>query len=78
MKSDNLLIELLVEELPPKALKKIGATFAQSIEKSLKAQELLSQESQVKGFATPRRLGVLISKVLEQIKITQVNFFMII
>jgi len=66
MKSDNLLIELLVEELPPKALKKIGATFAQSIEKSLKEQELLSQESQVKGFATPRRLGVLISKVLGQ------------
>jgi len=66
MKTENLLIELLVEELPPKALKKLGAVFAQSIEKHLKEQGLLQSESRAKGFATPRRLGVLISHVLEQ------------
>jgi glycyl-tRNA synthetase beta chain len=66
MKSENLLIELLVEELPPKALKKLGGVFAQSIEKGLKAQGLLSTESVTQSFATPRRLGVLMSGVLEQ------------
>jgi glycyl-tRNA synthetase beta chain len=66
MKSENLLIELLVEELPPKALKKLGGVFAQSIEKGLKAQGLLSIESVTQSFATPRRLGVLMSGVLEQ------------
>ena len=66
MKPENLLIELLVEELPPKALKKLGGVFAQSIEKGLKAQGLLSPESSAQSFATPRRLGVLMSGVLEQ------------
>jgi glycyl-tRNA synthetase beta chain len=66
MKTENLLIELLVEELPPKALKKLGVVFAQSIEKHLKEQGLLQLKSQAKGFATPRRLGVLITDVLEQ------------
>lgn len=60
------MIELLVEELPPKALKKLGGVFAQSIEKGLKAQGLLSTESVTQSFATPRRLGVLMSGVLEQ------------
>ncbi len=66
MKSENLLIELLVEELPPKALKKLGLKFAESIESVLREQGLLVQESKGQHFATPRRLGVLLSNVLEQ------------
>ena len=73
MKSENLLIELLVEELPPKALKKIGEVFSRSIESSLKEQGLLSQSSEIKSYATPRRLGVLISNVLEQGQARQVK-----
>ena len=73
MKSENLLIELLVEELPPKALKKIGEVFSRSIESSLKEQGLLSQSSEIKSYATPRRLGVLISNVLEQAQARQVK-----
>ena len=64
MKLDNLLIELLVEELPPKALKKIGEAFKEVITQSLKDQGLLSDRSRSTGFATPRRLGVLINDVL--------------
>jgi glycyl-tRNA synthetase beta chain len=36
--SNNLLVELFVEELPPKALKKLGDAFANTILESLKAQ----------------------------------------
>ena len=31
MTTQNLLVELLVEELPPKVLKKLGDAFAQSV-----------------------------------------------
>ena len=37
---NNLLLELFVEELPPKALKKLGQSFAQLVADSLKAQGL--------------------------------------
>jgi glycyl-tRNA synthetase beta chain len=66
MKLDNLLIELLVEELPPKALKKIGEAFKEVITHSLKDQGLLIDKSRSTGFATPRRLGVLITDVLSR------------
>jgi hypothetical protein len=36
----NLLVELFVEELPPKALKKLGEAFASVLADSLKAQGL--------------------------------------
>jgi glycyl-tRNA synthetase beta chain len=45
MSAQNLLIELFVEELPPKALKKLGESFAQSILDSLKGQGLLEAAS---------------------------------
>lgn len=64
MKSEKLLIELLVEELPPKALKKIGSAFAESLERGLKEHGLLSDNTEARSFATPRRLGVLFSNVL--------------
>ena len=35
MSSKNLLVELFVEELPPKALKKLGEAFAATLANSL-------------------------------------------
>lgn len=62
----NLLVELFVEELPPKALKKIGEAFAHNLQASLKAQGLLSDESVLTHFASPRRLGVHLTQVKVQ------------
>ena len=62
----NLLLELFVEELPPKALKKIGEAFSATLEASLKAQGLLAGDSKLTGFASPRRLGAHITSVAAQ------------
>ena len=62
----NLLVELFVEELPPKALKKLGEAFAQGLSDSLKAQGLAPAQALVASFASPRRLAVHVSHVLEQ------------
>ncbi|RQO61097.1 glycine--tRNA ligase subunit beta [Paucibacter sp. KBW04] len=59
----NLLIELFVEELPPKALKKLGDAFAQVLVDSLKAQGLAGADSAATAFASPRRLGLHLSDV---------------
>ncbi|HEY1393865.1 MAG TPA: glycine--tRNA ligase subunit beta, partial [Methylibium sp.] len=61
----NLLVELFVEELPPKALKQLGEAFAVSIFNLLeKAQLVLRAEvADVKTFASPRRLAVFIPNV---------------
>jgi glycyl-tRNA synthetase beta chain len=66
MSTKNLLVEFFVEELPPKALKKIGDAFAQALQASLKAQGLLAEDSALTSFASPRRLGVHLSKVSAQ------------
>ncbi|HEX9450003.1 MAG TPA: glycine--tRNA ligase subunit beta [Burkholderiales bacterium] len=62
--SANLLVELFTEELPPKALKRLGDAFAGGIVESLKSSGLLDATSKSKAFATPRRLAVYISSVL--------------
>ena len=62
MSTANLLVELFVEELPPKALKKLGDSFAQLIADSLRAQGLAG-DGAVTPFASPRRLGVHIAGV---------------
>ncbi len=64
--SANLLVELFTEELPPKALKRLGDAFAGGIADSLKNVALLDATSKVKAFATPRRLAVYITSVLEK------------
>ena len=58
-----LLIELLTEELPPKALQRLSEAFAQNVWQSLAAHHLLDPSSTLTPFATPRRLAVLISQV---------------
>lgn len=64
MTTANLLVELFVEELPPKALKKLDETFAAALAESLVAQGLAEAAAIVTGFASPRRLGVRIEGVL--------------
>jgi glycyl-tRNA synthetase beta chain len=63
MSTRNLLVELFVEELPPKALKKLGIAFATTLLESLKAQGLASAQSAVTPFASPRRLAAHITEV---------------
>lgn len=64
MTAANLLVELFVEELPPKALKKLGEAFAAALAESLVAQELTEATAAVTPFASPRRLGVHVDNVL--------------
>ncbi len=59
----NLLVELFVEELPPKALKKLGLSFSSLLAETLKAQGLSSNSTVVTNFATPRRLAAHITDV---------------
>ena len=66
MTTQNLLVELLVEELPPKALKKLGVSFASVLADSLKHQGLASADATVTDFASPRRLAVHMSGVSAQ------------
>lgn len=66
MSSKTLLVELFVEELPPKALKKLGDAFAASVLESLKNQALAAVDGEVKAYASPRRLALQIPRVLAQ------------
>ena len=59
----NLLVELFVEELPPKALKKLGESFAATLVASLKSQGLIDDKSVATTFASPRRLAVHVAAV---------------
>ena len=63
MSTDNLLVELFVEELPPKALQKLGDAFAQELAAQLRTQGLATADSVVTPFASPRRLAAHISQV---------------
>ncbi len=66
MSTQNLLVEIFVEELPPKALKKLGEAFAAAIADSLKAQGLAPAAAAVTPFASPRRLAVHVADVAAQ------------
>jgi glycyl-tRNA synthetase beta chain len=63
MTTKNLLVELFVEELPPKALKKLGDAFAGVLAEQLKAQGLASADAVVTPFASPRRLAAHVTAV---------------
>jgi glycyl-tRNA synthetase beta chain len=63
MSTKNLLVELFVEELPPKALKKLGEAFAALLCDSLKAQGLAAADAPVTAYASPRRLAAHIGGV---------------
>jgi len=66
MKSAALLVELFTEELPPKTLKRLGDSFAQSVFQSLNQVHLIGANAKLQSFASPRRLALLIEDVLPQ------------
>jgi len=70
--SAPLLVELFVEELPPKALNRLGNAFAQEIWLRLADQDLVEKDKSVVygedfiAFASPRRLAVWVKDVKAQ------------
>jgi len=66
MTAKNLLVELFVEELPPRALKKLGDAFAGLLVDQLKSQGLTTSGSVLTAFASPRRLAAHVTNVLAQ------------
>jgi len=63
MTHPNLLVELFVEELPPKALKKLGQAFGDVLLAQLRAQGLADAASLLTPYASPRRLAAHITNV---------------
>jgi len=59
----TLLVELLTEELPPKALARLGDAFAEGIAQRLAARDLIDGEPSFEGYATPRRIAVMLHNV---------------
>ena len=59
-----LLVELLTEELPPKALARFGEVFSAGVYAGLVQKKLVADNLAYQWFATPRRLAVLIPDVL--------------
>ncbi|WP_438971857.1 glycine--tRNA ligase subunit beta [Methylophaga sp.] len=57
--TQDLLIELGTEELPPKALAKLSNAFHQGVEQGLKKADLSFGD--ITAYATPRRLALVIS-----------------
>lgn len=66
MSTHNLLVELFVEELPPKDLKRFGEAFAATLSAGLKTRGLATDHSATTSYATPRRLAVHVSAVRAQ------------
>ncbi len=66
MNTASLLVELFVEELPPKALRHLGEAFADVLFGQLVAQGLTEPASQHVAYASPRRLAVHVSQVRVQ------------
>jgi glycyl-tRNA synthetase beta chain len=64
--SEPLLIELLTEELPPKALLALGTAFTRALHDGLKEAAFVAADSQAPSdiLATPRRLAALVPGVL--------------
>jgi len=61
---DSLLVEILTEELPPKALARLMEAFSHGLFEGLKDKNFLPPAAEFTPFATPRRLAVLVSSVL--------------
>jgi len=64
--SAPLLVELFCEELPPRALRRLGEAFAQAIAGGLASRGLLDAKSPVRSFASPRRLAALVPDARDQ------------
>jgi glycyl-tRNA synthetase beta chain len=65
-KPETLLVELLTEELPPKALRSLSEAFAHALAENLKQDDFLEPDSAVDPYATPRRLALRITRVRDR------------
>lgn len=63
MMTQTLLIELLTEELPPKALNNLGNHFAASVAEGLEKAQLVDGTAEFTAYASPRRLAVQVKNV---------------
>jgi glycyl-tRNA synthetase beta chain len=61
--AETLLVELLTEELPPKALPLLSRFFADEVANGLVRHQLKLRVPDWKSFATPRRLAVIVPGV---------------
>ncbi len=59
----TLLLELLTEELPPKALARLGESFATLIRDGLAARDFLEAGAVATAYAPPRTLAVHVTAV---------------
>jgi glycyl-tRNA synthetase beta chain len=66
MTHQNLLVELFVEELPPKVLKKLGESFANVLFEQLHDAGLTGAAAVVTPYASPRRLAAHVTQVAAQ------------
>lgn len=64
MATETLLIELGTEELPPKSLKTLATAFFDNIKNQLDSHDLTY--SDMKWFATPRRLAVQVFDLIDK------------
>lgn len=69
----TLLVELLTEELPPKALPHLGEAFAGKIVEGLESRGLIEGAADFRSFAAPRRLAVSVAGVRAQAPSRQVS-----
>ena len=66
MTTRPLLVELFTEELPPKALPKLGLAFAEGLCAALSQHGLVASDNKIVPFATPRRLAVRLTRILDE------------
>ncbi|HUL97221.1 MAG TPA: glycine--tRNA ligase subunit beta [Usitatibacter sp.] len=66
MSAATLLVEVFCEELPPRALKRLGDAFAEELLRGLAKRGALAVNSAVRAFATPRRIAASITHVLPE------------
>ncbi|MBE1286551.1 MAG: glycine--tRNA ligase subunit beta [Alteromonadaceae bacterium] len=64
MLTNTLLVEIGTEELPPKALKNLGSSFAQHFAQAVSDADFTYRE--IKWYAAPRRLAVQLFDLTEQ------------
>ncbi|RLA06724.1 MAG: glycine--tRNA ligase subunit beta [Gammaproteobacteria bacterium] len=64
--ASTLLIEIGTEELPPKSLKRLADSFADTLAQKLMAAQLIETADQVARYAAPRRLAVSVNQVAQR------------
>ena len=63
MADATLLVELLTEELPPKALRALSEVFAEQVVGALVKAQLVAPSPALEVYATPRRLAFSVQRV---------------